>query len=204
MLWIEKTGAFLATFVRMEKRKVKWGQVVNVLLVALLLLILFVPDAKAFFLQGLLKTGLFSPGIEKEKIEIKEEISFVDGQGNKVSLSQLKGKVVFINFWATWCPPCRAEMPCINELFVKYSGSKDFVFITVDADGNYSKAKKFLDKKKYKFPVYIMASDIPAQLFSGTLPTTVVFDKRGKLIFKHEGLANYCGNSFAEFLEKEF
>lgn len=184
-------------------KKIKWGQVVNVLLVALLLLILFVPDAKAFFLQGLMKTGLFSPGIEKESAEIKEDISFKDGAGNKINLSELKGKVVFVNFWATWCPPCRAEMPCINELYLKYSDNKDFVFVAVDADGNYNKAKKFVDKKKYKFPVYTTASDIPSQLFTGTLPTTVVIDKKGKLIFRHEGLANYCGSTFGSFLNSQ-
>ncbi len=61
-------------------------------------------------------------------------------------------------------------MPCINELYLKYAANKDFVFITVDADGNYNKAKKFLDKKKYKFPVYTVAAGIPAQLFSSIIP----------------------------------
>jgi hypothetical protein len=62
------------------------------------------------------------------------------------------------------------------------------------------KAKKFLDRKKYDLPLYIVTSNVPSQLFSGNLPTTVVIDKKGKIAFRHEGIANYSDSKFTGFL----
>ncbi len=68
--------------------------------------------------------------------------------GEVISLNDLKGKVVFVNFWATLCPLCRAEMPSIEKLYRQFSANDKFVFITVDADGNYTKAKKVPRQEK--------------------------------------------------------
>ena len=175
--------------------------VINSLLVSLLLVLILVPDAKAFLLNGMMKVGLFSPGNEISREEpVIDDVRFQDGQGNTISLSALKGRVVFINFWATWCPPCRAEMPSINKLVKKFEGDEAIVFITVDADGNYARAKKFLDRRKYDLPLYTAAGSVPRALFSGSLPTTVVIDKSGKLAFRHEGLADYSSKKFQDML----
>lgn len=186
----------------MKKIKFRASAITNIILVAALLVILFVPDAKAGLMSGLIKIGLFKPDTKQQLLQhnIGTSVKFQDGSGNIVNLAELKGKVVFINFWATWCPPCRAEMPSVNELYKKYGKNAGVVFITVDADNNYTKAKKFLDRKKYNLPLYTVASEIPAELFAGKLPTTVVIDKQGKLVFRHEGMADYADQRFADFL----
>lgn len=181
---------------------IKGSTIINILLIAALLVLLFVPDAKAGLMNGLMKIGFFTPDVRQPvKQEIVAPAKFRDGSGKIIALSDLKGKVVFLNFWATWCPPCRAEMPSMNDLYKKYSTDPDIVFITVDTDNNYKKAKKFLDRRRFMLPLYTVASEIPADLFAGKLPTTLVIDKQGKIVFKHEGMADYSDKRFTGFLD---
>jgi len=176
----------------------------NTLFIILLLVIVFVPDAKAFFLKGLMEIGFYTP-----KIEIKKEasvnlsgIKFSDAKGNEIDLGDLKGKVIFLNFWATWCPPCRAEMPSVNKLHSQFKNDKNIVFIFADADGDLNKSAKYMLDRKFELPVYKVESNVPEQIFSGSLPTTIIFDKQGRISFRHEGIANYADKKFVEFLNK--
>lgn len=176
----------------------------NAIILIALLLIIFVPDAKAFLIKGLMEVGLYSPKIEKTNPAQMDlsGIKFSNAKGENVDLSNLKGKVIFLNFWATWCPPCRAEMPSINKLYKQFQSDKDVVFLFVDADSDLPKSEKFMKERKYEMPVYIAASEIPEQIFAGSLPTTVIFDKQGRLSFRHEGIANYANKKFIEFINK--
>lgn len=187
----------------MEKNKVK-KYISNGILIAILALVLFVPSAKALLIQGLMQVGLFNPDVQTEKTIATPtlELKFKDQKGNIVTLADLKGKVVFLNFWATWCPPCLAEMPSINKLYERHQNNEDVVFILLDAESNFEKANNYMKAKKYSMPVYQMVSNVPEQIFAGSLPTTVVFDKQGRVSFKHEGAANYNSKKFVEFIEK--
>lgn len=176
----------------------------NTLFVVFLLVIVFVPDVKAFFIKGLMEIGFYKPNVEtpKENIPGLNGIRFKDAKGNVIDLGDLKGKVIFLNFWATWCPPCRAEMPSINKLYAKFKDDKGIIFIFADADGDFSKSGKFMYDRKYAMPVYKVESDIPEKVFAGTLPTTVIFDKQGRLSFRHEGVANYADQKIVDFINK--
>lgn len=180
--------------------------IVNAIFIALFLVILFVPSAKAFLIQGLMEIGLFKPKTEPITAETPSAdlsgIKFEDKTGKVIDLGALKGKVIFINFWATWCPPCLAEMPSINKLYEQYKNDKDVVFIMVDADSDLVKSQKYMDGRSYKMPVYSVASNIPEALFKGTLPTTIVFDKQGRLSYNESGAANYASSKFIEFIEQ--
>jgi thiol-disulfide isomerase/thioredoxin len=181
--------------------------IVNVVFTGLIIILLFVPSAKAAVLQGLMRIGLFEPdttSVEKNDgaAESLSGIRFKDVSGKVVDLGDLKGKIIFINFWASWCPPCLAEMPAINKLYEKFKNEADYVFIFVDADSNLIKAQKFMDRRKYGLPVYAVASEIPEMLFEGTLPTTVVFDKQGRISYKASGVADYNSNKFSAFMTK--
>ena len=169
-----------------------------------LLMLLFAPDAKALVWRGLMKVGLFSPKIEPVK-DTKADLSgivFRDRKGLLVNLGELKGKVIFINFWATWCRPCRAEMPGLNRLYNKFKNDKNVVFIFADAEGDLSKSAKFLTRKNYNLPLYKIETTMPNSIFERTLPTTVIFDKQGRLSFHHEGLADYADKKIEGFIEK--
>ena len=179
--------------------------ITNGLFIAMLLVVLLVPTVKALVMQGLMEIGLFKPSTKHEKIEIVQDLStikFKDARGSVLSLADLKGKVVFINFWATWCPPCLAEMPSINKLYQQFEKDAEVVFIMVDADSNFTKAQAYMDRKKYKLPVYAVASTIPEIMFRGSLPTTIVFDKKGRISYNDEGAANYSNPKFIAFIKQ--
>jgi thiol-disulfide isomerase/thioredoxin len=177
----------------------------NMLFITALLVLLFVPDAKAYLLQGLMKIGLFKPSTTEKNMNTAPNLSslkFQDGRGKVIDVGKLKGKVVFINFWATWCPPCLAEMPAINKLHQQFKDHPEVVFLLVDADSELEKAQQYMDKKAFGLPVFAVASAIPEAVFKGSLPTTVVFDKSGNLVYHGEGAANYADKKFIAFIEK--
>ncbi|NGM63907.1 TlpA family protein disulfide reductase [Sphingobacterium sp. SGR-19] len=118
-------------------------------------------------------------------------VSFIDEKGETISLKSLKGKVVFINFWATWCPPCIQEMPSIDNLKKTFEGNDDIVFLMVDVDGNMNGAKAFMNKNKYDLPVYIPNGDIPADYLGSAIPTTVILAKDGEIVTRAEGGRDY-------------
>ena len=109
---------------------------------------------------------------QKNSEKIKPiDFTLYDQYGKEHKLSDYKGKVVFLNFWATWCPPCRREMPYIEQLYKEYNYNKDDVIIlgvaspNIGEEGNEEYIKNFLKKKGYNFPV--------------------VFDKDGSMIFQY-------------------
>ena len=158
--------------------------------------------SKAFLITGLMQTGLFRPHVEqKDKVHaIAPDAVFTDVSGKTISLSSLKGKVVFLNFWATWCPPCRAEMPTVNELQQRFADSKNVVFLLVDTDGNFANSNAFLQSRNYNLPLFTSSSHLSRDLFSGTLPTTIVLNKKGEIVFRETGAANYSTKAFIDFV----
>ncbi|PKV75154.1 TlpA disulfide reductase family protein [Pontibacter ramchanderi] len=124
----------------------------------------------------------------------------VDLNGKTVNFESLKGKVVFLNIWATWCPPCIAEMPNIHSLYKKMDPNKvAFVMLSVD-EGGMAKVKKFIDKKGYTFPVYMPAGQFPQEFYSTAIPTTFIISPDGKIVSKQEGMAEYDTKEVREFL----
>ena len=118
-------------------------------------------------------------------------LKFLDEKGDTVSLSSLKGKVVFINFWATWCPPCREELPFINQLQVAFKDSDDFVILMVEVEGHIKRAMALLNRRGYNLKVYKPLTPLPASFFTGELPTTIILNKKGVLVGRIKGAADY-------------
>jgi thiol-disulfide isomerase/thioredoxin len=179
----------------------------NAIMVGLIAVLWLVPDAKALLIRGLMRVGLFQPAIEtsngKELTrDIVPDAIFEDASGKTLSLSQLHGKVVVLNFWATWCPPCIAEMPSLDKLYRSQTSRPDIFFLTVDADGDFQRAAAFMQKHGYSLPIYRLHGSVSEKVFSGTLPTTVVLDKTGRIAFRETGAANYDAPAFRSWLEK--
>jgi thiol-disulfide isomerase/thioredoxin len=121
--------------------------------------------------------------------------------GKPFPFENLRGKVVFVNVWATWCPPCIAEMPNIQSLYEKVGSEKiAFVLLSID-EGADDKVQKFIDKKGYTFPVYRPASQIPDQFQSSAIPTTFILSPEGEIMDRHEGMANYNTPEVQKYLQ---
>jgi thiol-disulfide isomerase/thioredoxin len=93
--------------------------------------------------------------------------------------SKGKGKVVLVNFWATWCMPCVAEMPSMESLYKDYGDKVDFILVTSD---NPDKIMPFLAKKGFTMPIYNQLTKNPTQFDTETIPRTFLISKSGKII----------------------
>ncbi|MEO8413120.1 MAG: TlpA disulfide reductase family protein [Ginsengibacter sp.] len=191
------------SFIKFNKRLIK--SVLNYVFIAFLIFLIISPNGKAWLLRQFLSVGLFKAEIKKDAVKDLPENSsffFTDSIGNTANTSGLEGKVVFINFWASWCPPCRAEMPSINELYKKLQSDTNFVFLFINEDEDKSKAYEYLEANHFSFPVFYTSGHVPGEMFTGTLPTTIVINKEGKIVFRHEGLSGYNTESFIRQLKE--
>jgi cytochrome c-type biogenesis protein len=121
------------------------------------------------------------------------DFTLFDQFGNEHTLSDYKGKVVFLNFWATWCPPCQKEMPHIEELYAEYNFNEDDVVILgvanpksddypYNQDVSEDEIKEFLTDNEYTFPVvFDVTGDIFKKYFIQSFPTTFMIDKEGNI-----------------------
>ncbi|MFL0166213.1 TlpA family protein disulfide reductase [Candidatus Clostridium helianthi] len=118
------------------------------------------------------------------------DFNLKDLNGNELSLSDLKGKKVFLNFWATWCPPCKAEMPEIEKLYQETKDS-DLVIVSVEIGEPLNTVKSFIDSNKYNFKVLIDPDQSVATKYNITsIPTSYFIDKDGNIVSKHVGGMN--------------
>ncbi len=184
------------------KKLFSWSTLTNLLFVLALAALLFSTRVKTVVISSLMKIGFFQANTDVKKEMPAPEAVFVNEQQIRTNLADLKGKVVFINFWATWCPPCIAEMPSINHLYKKFSHHPDVVFLAVETDGDLTKANAFMLKNAYQLPVYSILGTIPSALLDASLPTTVIIDKNGKIVFRHEGIADYSDPKITKLIEQ--
>ncbi|NLK96344.1 MAG: redoxin family protein [Clostridiales bacterium] len=126
-----------------------------------------------------------------------KDFTLIDQYGNSHTLSEYKGKTVFLNFWATWCPPCREEMPYINELYKEYGENKEDVIILgiaapkVGREGSKQEIINFLNNNKYEFPVVMDESGEFLNKYAiSAFPTTFIISSDGEIVKKVPGSMN--------------
>lgn len=159
-------------------------------------------EIKAGFQRIILQTGLFQPDLDEALVSQEPadfQLQLISFDGDRIELSDYKGQVIFINFWASWCPPCLAEMPEIEKLHTKLSG-KGVNFFMVSLDKDPEKARQLLAKKKYQFTSYQLAGTLPSTYQVPSIPTTYVISPEGKIVFSKHGLADYGASEFVDFL----
>lgn len=134
-------------------------------------------------------TGTDSSTVKSSENDKIPAINFKlkDLNGKEVSLSDFKGKKVFLNFWASWCPPCKGEMPDIEKLHVETKDT-DLVILAVNIGEDNSTAKSFMEKNKYNFTVLLDSDQsIAAQYNIGAIPTSFFIDKEGNIVNSTRG-----------------
>ncbi|HEY1006351.1 MAG TPA: TlpA disulfide reductase family protein [Sphingobacteriaceae bacterium] len=175
------------------------------------LVVAFNPKVKGLVLRQLIRTGFYEPKIDHLKPkevaltghpapQPAPSAAFRSSAGELVDIADSRGKVVFLNFWATWCPPCLAEMPSVNSLRSKFKNDPSVVFILADIDNNLKRSERFMKEHQYDLPVYEPAGSVPQSIFQGTVPTTVIINKQGEIVFFHEGMADYDSPEMEKFL----
>ncbi len=178
----------------------KRGQITNIVLLLLFGLIVFTPVG--FHVKVWVNRVLsFNPTpVEERKQEVLSSYAWPleHREGGVYDLNNANGKVVFINIWASWCPPCVAEMPDLQDLYNDYNEQIVFLFIARDRKADVS---NFLEKNQYDLPVYYEIGAGPAQLSSNSLPTTYILDHQGKIIVSKTGVAAWNSMATRELLD---
>lgn len=119
--------------------------------------------------------------------------------GDTVALGQLKGKVVMLNFWASWCGPCRQEMPLLEQMHKRYS-SLGFTLVGVNVDANSKDAEEWLSKTPVSFPVLFDRESKVSKMYDvSAMPSTVFIDRQGNVRYLHRG---YKAGDEGEYLNQ--
>lgn len=179
---------------------IEWGLIIGVLL--FLNQTDYGTVVQSWLQRGVLLTGLITPDIslsEAEIVEASYDVQLTSLDGEHVVLDRFRGKTIFMNFWATWCPPCLAEMPLIQELYDDLK-DEDIAFVMVSTDESAEIARTYFEKNGFTLPVYMLSGPLPEPYTSQVLPTTYVISPDGHLVTRHAGMANYNSDKFRSFL----
>ncbi|MGA2409342.1 MAG: TlpA disulfide reductase family protein [Candidatus Binataceae bacterium] len=124
--------------------------------------------------------------------------------GQMIALSSLRGKVVFLNVWATWCPPCREEMPAIEALYEKFKDDKNFVVLAVsqDSDG-IAPVASYVKKNGFKFDVLLDPENKVGEAYDVSgIPETFIIDQRGRIVAHHVGPYDWANPEIRDALQE--
>lgn len=181
--------------------KITRNKVMDGLLLLVLILFLFTPVGFHIKVQ-VNKWFSFSPEplAQKDQKSLRAyDWQLFDMDGKRFNLEETRGKVVVVNFWATWCPPCVAEMPSFQQLYEAYGSNVQFVFY---ANDELERVQSFMVKKKYSFPVYIAGTEVPAELEHPSIPTTYIIDTQGNIVLKEVGAADWDSRAVFDLLDR--
>ena len=123
-----------------------------------------------------------------------------DIDGNSINLQSFKGKKVFVNLWATWCSPCRREMPSIEQLAQSADTSK-VAFVMISLDNPFDRAIKYKEMQKLNLPIYHPAENLPPLFNVQGIPTTFIFNENGKLTHRIDGGDDYNTAKYRKILQ---
>lgn len=176
--------------------KRRWSDVLAGVFVVLLL----IPQTRTPIMVWVQRTFAFGPSVSGTDERLQNynwNMQTLDGK--TVSFSEAKDEVVFVNFWATWCPPCIAEMPYMQNLYDDYGDQVKFFFVT---DEDPSRITNFLDRNEYDLPIQINSSALPEPLEAPALPTTYIIGKNGDIHVKKKGSAKWDSKKVRNLLDK--
>jgi peroxiredoxin len=126
-----------------------------------------------------------------------------DLNGNEISLASLHGKVVFLNIWATWCAPCREEMPSIESLYNDFKPKKDFVVLAVSQDTDSAAVAPFVKQNHFKFTVLLdPRNEVGEHYDVNGIPETFIIGRDGRIVAHHVGPYDWSNADIREALEE--
>ena len=182
--------------IKLDKSKIS-----NLIFLAVFGILFFTPLGKPVkvFVHRLIA---FAPSVES--VEETEELAdyewiLEDRYGERVYFEELKGQVVVLNFWATWCPPCIAEMPSFQELYSDYGDQVSFLFVSQEEK---ERIDRFMNKNGYQLPVYSPLSKIPEKLYSQSIPATYIIGRNGSIRVSKVGVADWNSEKVRKLLDE--
>ena len=190
---------------RIEKFKQQslFNKILDIFLLLLIVLLIF-PSTRKELMTYTSKVRMYITSVDEKKegkssLEGKFSLVVENKKGKEFDLGDFDDRPVFINYWATWCPPCRAEMPALQKLYNNYKGEVHFLFVTREP---FSKTQPFIEDNDYSIPVYQLKSRPQGTLTYQALPTTLLLSKNDSLVFKKRGAMNWNSNKVHSILDE--
>lgn len=185
-----------------QKRKSAFAKITDILFV-LLVVFLLIPSTRKEIRTFVSRVTMIQPHAKEKETYIQLEPDDLGWKikafnGDVFQLGDLSGNVIFLNFWATWCPPCRAEMPAIQELYQQFQDEVVFVLISNEKPET---IQNYFTKEGYQLPVYFPKSTVPDKLLSNTIPATYVISRSGEIVLEKKGAARWNGDRFKQLLQ---
>lgn len=131
----------------------------------------------------------FEPPNPNENISDALQFKLSKLNGGEVRLADFKGKVIVTNFWATWCGPCRVEMPELERAMEKYKDDKEVIFLAINTDDDRNYVEPYVKGQKIKLPI-VYANNLDTKYRITSIPTTIVFDRQGQVSFRQAGYSS--------------
>lgn len=154
---------------------------------------LLYPSLSAQYLQENRPEAEDTKNQEEEKRILAPDFTVYDAEGNEVSLSDFIGKPIVLNFWASWCPPCKAEMPDFQDVYTSLKSDTVFLMINM-TDGQretLANAQSYLQKQGFTFPVFFDTEGEAASEYGiSSIPTTIFIDREGYAVLGYQGAIN--------------
>ena len=175
-------------------------KILNFIFYALIAAVLFTPlGFKVKVYANRIFSGSASSVTIEEQISLQSyNWNLIDASGDNFNLKDHKGKVILVNFWATWCPPCVAEMPSLQKLYTDY---KDKVVFVLVAEDKVAKVNTYLKENEFNFQVFYSKSNTPKELVSKVIPTTYILNKEGKIVVNETGAKDWNSAKTRDLIE---
>jgi thiol-disulfide isomerase/thioredoxin len=135
-----------------------------------------------------------------DELQKLPSFTMLGANGNKVNLASFVGKKVFVNLWATWCPPCRHEIPSIEKVY-KEADKDKAVFVLLSLDEYFDVAKEFAATNKLQVPVFYPVEKLPGLFNVDAIPATYLFNEKGELIKEIKSMDDYYTKEYIELFK---
>nr|WP_321245574.1 TlpA disulfide reductase family protein [uncultured Psychroserpens sp.] len=174
-----------------KSKKSKIFNLVLLIVIALMIIPQTRQPIQVFLQKGI--TMVVKPSVidASERLKLSSyDWRLKDIEGNNFDFSSAEGKVIVINFWATWCPPCIAEMPSLDKLYQHYKSNDDVVVLFVSNEET-EVIGNFIKKKGYSFNAYQPISDYPQEFNVSSIPRTFIISKQSEIVIDKSGAADW-------------
>jgi thiol-disulfide isomerase/thioredoxin len=171
----------------------------------ILIILLLIPGTRRDIISTVKKITLMKPSVKEDtSLGALSDSDFLfrfeSMEGKTMTLADYRGEILFINFWATWCPPCRAEMPSIQRLYDEYQDKIKFLLITGE---DFEPVNEYKTKFNYTFPILFQRSNLPPSFNVTAIPHTYLINREGNILMSKTGAAKWDSKEFMEFLDRQ-